>query len=90
LRLRGLFEHTLLDGRRVEDLPVDEVTRQMLGEVIAAIKAAGKSKATVEHGRMPLKGFYREQVERKALTSNLSGDLGYFVGRMKRGRPPQP
>lgn len=80
------FAHALPDGRLLGDLPVDQVTREHLGAVVQTIKAAGKSKATVEHVRMPLKGFYREQCEMKVLPTNPAADLGFFVGKMKRGK----
>jgi hypothetical protein len=51
------------------------------------VKAAGKSVPMVEHIHNPLRGFYREMVETKALTVNPAADLGFFVGRMKRKKP---
>jgi integrase len=83
---RWCFAHALPDGRLLGDLPVDQITREHLGAVVHAIKAAGRGKATVEHVRMPLKGFYREQVELKVLPANPAADLGFFVGKMKRGK----
>ncbi len=56
----------------------------MLGAVIQKVKAAGKSVSVVEHCRMPMRGYFREQVELKALPVNPAADLGFFVGRMKR------
>src|SRR6266545_5445999 len=55
---------------RLGVLRVDEVTREILGEVIQKIKASGLGVSTIEHVRMPLRGFYRDLVERKVLTVN--------------------
>lgn len=79
-----VFEHALPDGRLLGDLPVNQVTREHLGAIIAGVKAAGRSISTVEHIRNPLRGYYRELIETKVLTVNPAGDLGFFVGRMKR------
>ena len=54
----------------------------MLGALILRIKAAGRSLAIIEGVRNPLKGFYEELIQTKALAGpNPAGDLKYFVGR---------
>jgi len=67
---KWLFAHMLPNGRKVGSLRVDEATREILGEVIQKIKASGLGVSTIEHVRMPLRGFYRDLVERKVLTVN--------------------
>ncbi len=71
---------------RLGVLRVDEVTREILGEVIQKIKASGLGVSTIEHVRMPLRGFYRDLVERKVLTVNPAENLRFFTGRMRRGK----
>jgi integrase len=41
---RWAFEHTLPDGRRLGDVPVNVVTREMLGAEITRVRAAGRKK----------------------------------------------
>src|SRR6266545_1633546 len=43
-----LYPHTLPDGRQLGDLPVNQITREMLGAVIQAIKSAGRSLSLVK------------------------------------------
>jgi integrase len=82
-----VFDHALPDGRRLGDLPVNVVTREMIGEVIKKVKAAGRSISTIEHIRNPLRGCYRDLIETKAFAGpNPAGDLGFFIGRMRRGK----
>jgi integrase len=77
-----LLPHALPDGRALGDLPVDTVPREMLGGVMEAIKAAGKSLAIIEGVRNPVKGYYTALIEHKTLPGpNPAGDLRYFVGR---------
>jgi integrase len=77
-----LYPFTLPDGRLLGDLPVNDVTREMLGGVIEAIKRAGKSLAIVEGVRNPVKGYYTSLIEHKILPGpNPAGDLRYFIGR---------
>lgn len=82
-----LYPHALPDGCVLGDLPVDTVTREMLGGVIEAIKRAGRSMAIVEGVRNPVKGYYTSLIEHKTLPGpNPAGDLGYFVGKHAHGK----
>src|SRR5436190_908585 len=77
-----LYPHPLPDGRTLGELPVNDVTREMLGSVIEAIKRAGKSLAIVEGVRNPVKGYYTSLLEHKILPGpNPAADLRYFIGR---------
>jgi len=61
---------------------VTDVTHEMLGSVIEAIKRAGKSLAIVEGVRNPVKGYYTSLIEHKILPGpNPAADLRYFIGR---------
>src|SRR5262249_36735896 len=43
--------------------------------------------SVVAHVRTTLRGFYRHLIETKVFAGpNPAGDLGYFVGRMRRGK----
>jgi integrase len=81
-----IVDHTLPDGRKLGDLPADQVSREQLGEIILKMKAAKRSRSTVEHMRNVLRGFFRELVETKYVQVNPASDLGFFVGRLRRGR----
>jgi len=81
-----IVNHTLPDSRKLGDLPVDQISREQLGEIILKMKAAKRSRSTVEHARNVLRGFFRELVETKHVQVNPASDLGFFVGRLKRGR----
>jgi len=83
---RWLLAHVLPDGRILGDVPVNMVTREALGGVVQAIKAAGKSTTTLDHVHNPLRGFYRSLVESKILPTSPASDLGYFIGKRKRGK----
>jgi integrase len=77
-----VYPHALPDGRLLGDLRVNDVTREMLGAVILRVKEAGRSLAIVEGIRNPLRGYYAEQIETKALPGpNPAADLKFFVGR---------
>jgi len=77
-----VFPHPLSDGRVLGDLPVNEVTREMLGAVILRVKEAGRSLAIIEGIRNPLRGYYAELIETKVLPGpNPAGDLKFFVGK---------
>src|SRR2546425_9032839 len=82
-RLRGwLYPHTLPDGRQLGDLPVNMITREMLGAVILKARGAGRSRTVISHIRHPVKAYFQSLIETKALAGpNPAGDLAYFVGR---------
>ena len=66
----------MLDGRRLGALPVNEVTREMLGAVILRVKEAGRSRGIIDGIRNPLRGYYAEMIETKAFPGpNPAGDL---------------
>ncbi len=81
-----VFPHRLPDGQLLGDLPIDQVTREMLGAVIKRVKAAGRSVSVIGHIVNPLRKFFEEQVETKTLTASPTDRLTYFIGRMQRGR----
>lgn len=77
-----VYPHALPDGRLLGDLPVNLVTREMVGAVIRRAREAGRSMAIVEGIRNPLKGYYADLIERKVLPGpNPAGDLKFFLGR---------
>jgi integrase len=81
-RATWVYPHALPDGRLLGDLPVNLVTREMLGAVIHRVREAGRSMAIVEGLRNPLRGYYAELIETKSLLGpNPAGDLKFFVGK---------
>ncbi len=85
-----LYGHELPDGRRLGDLPVDQVTREMLGAVVRRIKDAGRSASVVHQVRNAVKGHFQHLVETKMLTANPAADLKHFVGRVGRRKSTTP
>ncbi len=72
----------LPDGRLLGDLPVNQVTREMIGAVIWRVKEAGRSLAIIEGIRNPLRGYYASLIEMKALKGpNPAADLKFFIGK---------
>jgi len=72
----------LADGRVLGDLPVNEVTREMLGAMIRRIREAGRSLAIIEGVRNPLRSYYADLIETKVLPGpNPAADLKHFVGK---------
>jgi hypothetical protein len=59
--------HALPDGRLLGDVPVNAVTREMLGAVITRVRSAGRSATLVTQIRSPLRGFYQHLIETKTL-----------------------
>jgi|RhiMethySRZTD1v2_1073278.scaffolds.fasta_scaffold06294_2 integrase len=79
---KWVFPHVLSDGRLLGDVPVNAVTREMIGAVIWQVKAAGRSLAIIEAIRNPLRGYYASLIETKALSGpNPAADLRYFIGK---------
>jgi integrase len=77
-----VYPHTLPDGRLLGDMAVNHVTRELLGAVIRRVREAGRSLAIVEGIRNPLRGYYADAIETKALPGpNPAGDLRHFVGK---------
>jgi integrase len=89
-RLRTwVYPFELQDGRRLGAVPVDQVTREMLGAVILRVKEAGRSLAIIEAIRNPLRGYFAEMIEMKTLPGpNPAADLKFFVGRRGKKRRP--
>jgi len=76
------YPHALPDGRLLGDVPVNEVTREMLGAVIRRVREAGRSLAIVEAIRNPLRSYYQSLIETKTLPGpNRAADLKYFIGK---------
>jgi integrase len=77
-----VYPHALADGRLLGDLPVSQVTREMIGAVVWQVKEAGRSLAIIEAIRNPLRGYYASLIETKVLPGpNPAGDLRYFIGK---------
>jgi integrase len=77
-----VYPHPLPDGRLLGDMAVNHVTRELLGAVIRRAREAGRSLAIVEGIRNPLRGYYADAIETKALPGpNPAGDLRHFVGK---------
>jgi integrase len=77
-----VFPHALPDGRLLGDLPVNLVTREMLGAVIRRVREAGRSMAIVEGIRNPLKVYYADLIETKVLPGpNPAADLKHYIGK---------
>jgi integrase len=82
------YPHSLPDGRLLGDVPINAVTREQIGAVIRCVREAGRSMAIVEGIRNPLRGFYADAIETKALPGpNPAADLKHFVG--KRAHKPR-
>jgi hypothetical protein len=79
------FVHGLPDGRLLGDVPVNAVTREMLGAVITRVRGAGRSATLVTQIRSPLRGFYQHLIETKALPGpNPAADLKFFAGKRRK------
>jgi integrase len=88
-----VYPHALADGRRLGDLPVNVVTREMLGAVIRRVREAGRSMAIVDGIRWPLKSYFAELIETKVLPGpNPAADLKFFIGKRahRRATPTAP
>jgi integrase len=85
-----VYPHPLPDGRQLGDVPVSQVTREHLGAVIRRVREAGRSLAIVEGIRNPLRGYYADAIETKALPGpNPAGDLRHFIGKHAQRRARQ-
>jgi integrase len=79
---RWCYPHALADGRLLGDVPADAVTREMLGAMIRTIREAGRSLAIIEGVRNPLRSYFADLIETKALAgTNPAADLKHFVGK---------
>jgi hypothetical protein len=68
-RLSGyVYDFQLVDGRTLGDLPLDQITETMIGAVLDRARTAGaggkkgKSLATQDQIRSPLRRFFREMI----------------------------
>src|SRR5262245_51221367 len=59
------YPHALKNGHLLGDLPVSQVTREMIGSVIWRVKEAGRSLAIIEAIRNPLRGYFASLIETK-------------------------
>jgi integrase len=76
------YPHPLPDGRMLGDVPVNAVTREQLGTMIRRIREAGRSLAIIEGVRNPLRSYFADLIETKALPGpNPAADLKHFVGK---------
>jgi len=87
-RLEGyVYGFALPDGRKLGDLPVDQVTEQMIGAVLDRARSSsedgtrkGKSLAIQEHIRSPLKRFYRDLIRKGGFSGpNPAADLKDYM-----------
>ena len=77
-----VYPHQLPDGRLLGDQPVNQVTREQIGAVIRRVRESGRSLGIVEGIRNPLKGYFAELIETKALPGpNPAADLRFFIGK---------
>jgi hypothetical protein len=65
------------------DVPVNEITRKMIGAVIGKIKDAGRSRSTIGHIRNPLRTYFADQIEQERLETNPAADVQHFIGKKK-------
>jgi integrase len=95
-RLTGyVYDFLLPDGRALGDLPIDQVTEQMIGAVLDRARTAGadgrkaKSLATQDQIRSPLRRFFREMIRKHGLPGpNPCDDLKDYMSKApsKRAR----
>jgi hypothetical protein len=76
------YPHVIADGRALGDVPVDAVTRDMLGAMIRRIREAGRSLGIVEGVRCPLRRYFADLIETGGLVGpNPAADLKHFIGK---------
>ena len=84
-----VFDFQLRDGRVLGGLPVDQVTAEMLGEVLDVIRRERKSLALQERIRSPLRAYYRHLRKRREFTgTDPTVDLSDYMlpGMSRRAR----
>lgn len=92
---RYVYDYVLSDGRKLGDLPVDQVTEQMIGGVLDEVRTTrdssrAKSVAVQEHIRCPLKRFYRDLIRKHGFTGpNPAADLKDYMSRYPSKRARQ-
>jgi integrase len=88
-RLAGyVYDFRLQDGRTLGDLPIDQITEVMIGAALDRARTAGpngkkgKSLATQDQIRSPLRRFFREQIRKQGLPGpNPCDDLGDYMSK---------
>jgi len=76
------FAFKVAGGRALGDVPINEVTREMIGAAIRHVRESGRSLAIVEGIRNPLRGFFQSLIETKVLPGpNPAADLKFFIGK---------
>ncbi|HEV8693368.1 MAG TPA: site-specific integrase, partial [Lysobacter sp.] len=71
----------------VGGVPVNQITREQLGEVIRRMREAGLSRTTIGHVCHPLRGYFTWLIETKQFPGpNPAGDLKFFKGKGKKPR----
>jgi integrase len=72
----------------VGDVPVNQITREQLGEIIRRMREAGLSRTTIGHVCHPLRGYFTGLIETKQFPGpNPAGDLKFFKGKFKKSKP---
>jgi integrase len=84
--LKRWFYDFDVSGRKLGDLSADQVTREMLGACITAIKSAGRSMSVVDGVTNPIRSYLRLLVETKQLLVSPADNLSFFRGRGGRKR----
>ena len=96
-RLSGyVYDFQLPDGRKLGDLPLDQITETMIGSVLDRARTAGadgrkgKSLATQDQIRSPLRRFFREMIRKQGLPGpNPCDDLGDYMSKAPSPRARQ-
>ena len=86
---RHVLPFSLNDGRVLGDLPLNQITEPMLGEVLDAVRRNHRSVATQDQIRSPLRALFRWWIKRRSLPGpNPAADLAEYMGKAptKRAR----
>lgn len=85
-----VYPHVLADGRVLGDIPLNHVTREMIGAVVRRVREAGRSLAIVEGICNPLRGYYADLIETKAIPGpNPAADLKHFIWKRTQRKARQ-
>jgi integrase len=74
---------------RIGSVTVDRVTRKLVGEVISAVKEAGKSNAIIDGVRHPIKATFARLIAEGVLPAefpNPGAELGEWIGKKRQKR----
>jgi integrase len=72
---------------RIGSVTVDRVTRKLVGEVISAVKEAGKSNAIIDGVRHPIKATFARLIADGVLPAefpNPGAELGEWIGKKRQ------